>query len=183
MNHLAIMRQPYLQYIQDGKKTIESRATKVKCAPFGKVHKGDTVFFKQSGDQWVRLQARVVRVEYYTSFIPLTMQHYKTEIGIDEEYIMSKHDAKFLTLIWLDKIKELRQKCFSFHQKGRQAWFPNFKPATWHANETKICPRCGLPLIYERIPTIQNPKKVDWCCENIDCGYRAEARWRPEAVN
>lgn len=44
----------------------------------------------------------------------------------------------------------------------------------------RICPKCNLPLIYERIPKTDDPKHVEWCCENIECGYRGPAKWEPE---
>ena len=47
--HLAILAHGWLDLILDGKKTIESRFTKVRCAPFGKVHEGDVVYVKESG--------------------------------------------------------------------------------------------------------------------------------------
>ena len=48
-HHLAILSPGWIDLILEGKKTIESRFTKVKCPPFGKVHEGDVVFLKESG--------------------------------------------------------------------------------------------------------------------------------------
>ena len=47
--HLAILTPGWIDLILDGSKTIESRFTKVRCAPFGKVHEGDSVYLKESG--------------------------------------------------------------------------------------------------------------------------------------
>lgn len=49
MKHLAVFRQPYLDMILNGEKTIESRFSRVKCAPYGKIGKGDIVLLKVTG--------------------------------------------------------------------------------------------------------------------------------------
>ena len=47
--HLAIFQQPFLDRILEGKKTIESRFSKVKCSPYGVVDIGDLVLMKKTG--------------------------------------------------------------------------------------------------------------------------------------
>jgi hypothetical protein len=47
--HLAILRQPYLDLIAEGVKTIESRFNTKRAAPFGKVAVGDLVLLKEPG--------------------------------------------------------------------------------------------------------------------------------------
>ena len=47
--HLAIFVQPYLDYIIEGKKTIESRFSKNKIAPYKKIRPGDMLLLKKSG--------------------------------------------------------------------------------------------------------------------------------------
>ena len=47
--HLAILTPGWIDLILDGTKTIESRFTRVRCAPFRKVHEGDSVYLKESG--------------------------------------------------------------------------------------------------------------------------------------
>jgi len=47
--HLAILRQPYLDLIVDGTKTLESRFNTKRAAPFGRVAVGDLILLKGSG--------------------------------------------------------------------------------------------------------------------------------------
>ncbi|HTH55702.1 MAG TPA: ASCH domain-containing protein, partial [Cyclobacteriaceae bacterium] len=47
--HLAIFVEPFLQFLLDGKKTIESRFSINRCPPFNKVAKGDLLLIKKSG--------------------------------------------------------------------------------------------------------------------------------------
>jgi hypothetical protein len=46
--HLAIMTGPYLDRLLDGTKTIESRFSRNRVAPFERVASGDVIFFKQA---------------------------------------------------------------------------------------------------------------------------------------
>ena len=48
-HHLAILAPGWIDPILDGAKTIKSRFTKVRCAPYGKVHAGDLIYMKERG--------------------------------------------------------------------------------------------------------------------------------------
>jgi hypothetical protein len=47
--HLAVLIEPYLTFILDGRKTVESRFSVRATAPYGCVERGDLVLLKQSG--------------------------------------------------------------------------------------------------------------------------------------
>lgn len=63
MDHVAIMTPGWkmIPRILDGEKTIESRWYQTRRAPWGKIEKGDRVFFKDSGKA-ITVMARVKRV-------------------------------------------------------------------------------------------------------------------------
>ena len=44
--HLGIFTEPYLTYMLNGEKTIESRFSKNKIAPYNKIDKSDIVIVK-----------------------------------------------------------------------------------------------------------------------------------------
>lgn len=46
MEHLVILKQKYFEMVLSGEKTIESRWSMNKCAPYGKVGVGDTIWLK-----------------------------------------------------------------------------------------------------------------------------------------
>ena len=48
-HHRAILAKGWIDPILEGAKTIESRFTKVRCAPYGKVNTGDLVYMKECG--------------------------------------------------------------------------------------------------------------------------------------
>lgn len=45
--HLALFTKGYIDLILNGSKTIESRFSKIKCAPYNKVSKGDLIYMKE----------------------------------------------------------------------------------------------------------------------------------------
>lgn len=47
--HLAIFVEPFLGYILEGKKTVESRFSSNECPPFGVAREGDIVLLKKAG--------------------------------------------------------------------------------------------------------------------------------------
>ena len=63
-HHLAILAPGWIEPILDGSKTIESRFTKVRCAPYGKIHADDLVYMKESGGP-VKGQFTVAEVETF----------------------------------------------------------------------------------------------------------------------
>ena len=64
MKHLAIFKGDGAEKILTGKKTIESRFSKNKIAPYGVVSAGDLVYMKLSGGAIIG-QFRVKKVIYY----------------------------------------------------------------------------------------------------------------------
>lgn len=59
MKHIAIFRQPFFDMVLCGEKTIESRWSKNKIAPYHRVNIGDDILLKLSGSP-VTAAAKVV---------------------------------------------------------------------------------------------------------------------------
>ena len=53
--HLAVFVEPYLGFLLEGSKTVESRFSVNRCAPFGRVRKGDVILLKKTGGAVVGL--------------------------------------------------------------------------------------------------------------------------------
>jgi len=62
--HLAIFVEPYLKFILEGRKTVESRFNSHRCAPYQKVQVGDILLLKRSGGPVVGL-CEVANVWFY----------------------------------------------------------------------------------------------------------------------
>jgi len=53
--HLAVFVEPFLTFLLDGRKTIESRFSMVRCPPYQRVRCGDVLLVKKSGGPVVGL--------------------------------------------------------------------------------------------------------------------------------
>jgi hypothetical protein len=47
--HLAVLVEPFLRLLLDGTKTIESRFSRIRCAPWAVLHEGHIVAVKKTG--------------------------------------------------------------------------------------------------------------------------------------
>ena len=85
MDHVAIMKKSWglTQKILSGQKKIESRWYKSKYSPWGKIGKGDTVCFKDSGEQ-VSIKAEVEKVISFSDLNPKKVSQILDEYGNDD---------------------------------------------------------------------------------------------------
>lgn len=110
MQHIAILRQPFFNMVLNGEKTIESRWSTHKVAPYGKVNVGDEILLKETGKD-VTATAKVKDVKYY-ELTPKVVEEiriiYGKQIGTDKfedwKDILQK---KYCTLIWLEDVKQI----------------------------------------------------------------------------
>jgi len=119
MEHLAILRQPFLDSILSGEKTIESRWYKFKKAPFGMIKKGEIVYFKEAGKN-VSAKAEVEKALFFDGLdaekIRQIIEKYGGRIGIDFSYEEKVKDKKFCTLIFVKNVCKIAP--FEIDKKG-----------------------------------------------------------------
>ncbi|MDE0401286.1 MAG: hypothetical protein OXL96_26105 [Candidatus Poribacteria bacterium] len=128
--HLAILTSGWSERILDGSKTIESRFTKVRCAPFKKVHEGDGVYLKESGGL-VKGMFTVAKVETFENLTDaqicdLFYKEYREQIFSDVSASMQRPPEKWLTAKHATLVHVSDpitfEKPFPYQQKGRSAW-------------------------------------------------------------
>ncbi len=107
MQHIAILKQPFFDMVLSGEKTIESRWSMVKIAPYKKVSVGDKILLKETGKD-VTATANVKKVQFY-ELTPEIVEDirikYGKQIGTDKfEDWKSTLQKKYCTLIWLDEV-------------------------------------------------------------------------------
>lgn len=104
VKHLAIFKGEGAEKILTGKKTIESRFSRNRIAPFGVVSSGDLVYIKPSGGQIIG-QFRVKKVIFIDNVdigeIREIKKKYGGQIAVDEGYWKGKVNAKYATLIFI----------------------------------------------------------------------------------
>lgn len=93
-----------------GEKTIESRFSYNKCAPYEKVCAGDELLIKQTGKD-VTMIAEVEKVEYFNltpALVDEIRVAYGKQIGTDKiEDWQTTMNKKYCTLVWVTNLKEV----------------------------------------------------------------------------
>lgn len=110
MKHIVILRQPYFNMVVSGEKTIESRFSMHKVAPYGKVSIGDEILLKETGKD-VTATAKVKDVKYYKLTPEIVEEiriQYGKQIGTDRfEDWESSLQKRYCSLIWLTNVKQI----------------------------------------------------------------------------
>lgn len=137
MIHIAVVHAPYLDAILTGRKTIESRLSKVRCDPFGVMFVGERLYFKARGGA-VLATAVADRVLSFENLTPKRIAALRREfgpaIGAQPDYWKSKESARFATLVTLAEVEQVR-----FGPR-----FPAFYGRAWQRLPDTACvyPRC-----------------------------------------
>ncbi len=124
--HLAIFVPPFLDLILDGKKTIEGRFSRVRCAPFEAVEEEDTVLMKESGGL-VRGVFVVVKVETFKDLDFEALKNLKINYSkglcanADPLYWGRRADCKYATLLHIGSFQRF-DRPFPFPKKDRRGW-------------------------------------------------------------
>jgi len=124
--HLAIFNPPFLDLILEGRKTIEARFSKVRCAPHGAVHEGDMVFMKESGGL-VKGSFVVARVEIFEDLNLEKLKELEESYGgplcsnADPEYWQRRRASKYATLMYVAEPTRF-ERPFPFLKKDRRGW-------------------------------------------------------------
>ena len=121
--HLVILKRPYLEAILASRKRIESRFTKIKRSPFGRVLVGDKIFFKLSSGP-VCATAKVAAVKNFENLTPERIislkQRYNHDIAGTDEYWQSRTECRFGFLVWLAEVRTIEPVRIS--KKDWRAW-------------------------------------------------------------
>jgi hypothetical protein len=112
-----------LKKIEKGEKIIESRWYTMKKAPWDIVHKGDTIYFKNSGE-FVTIKAKVAKVLQFSNLNPekinKILREYGKDDGISEDkipyYFELFKEKKYCILMYLKNVKKIEP--FEINKKG-----------------------------------------------------------------
>ena len=124
--HLAIFQKSFLDLILEGEKTIESRFSQKKIAPYGQVNIGDIVLMKKSGKKKVFGEFTVQNVLEFEELNSVKLEEIKEKYGKSMcasagQYFWEKRSqAKFATLIFISEVKKY-SNYFSFSKKDRRS--------------------------------------------------------------
>lgn len=129
IDHLAIFQEPYLSLIFSHKKTIESRWSLNRIAPFQKIKENDRILLKLTGKP-IYGEAYVDKCLFFDHLTPSEikkiMMDYKQELQINDAYYELKKDSRFVSLIWLKNIVKYHHP-ISIQKRNQLSWIANFK--------------------------------------------------------
>jgi hypothetical protein len=120
--HLAVFVEPYLSFLLQGKKTIESRFSVNKHAPFGQVQSGDVLVLKRSSGPVCGV-CRVADVWFY-HLDPRTwieIEQYAEGLCMDgSAFWEKKKAASFATLMRVEQVQPVKE--FDIDKDDPRSW-------------------------------------------------------------
>lgn len=120
--HLAILVEPYLQFILERSKTVESRFSRNGCAPFDRVSEGDVVLLKRSSGPIVG--AYTVGGVWNYRLTPSTLSDIRHRFGPaicpQEGFWEQRSAAAFATLMRVEKVQPLPD--LTIPKRDRRGW-------------------------------------------------------------
>lgn len=128
--HLAIFSQNAALQIFSGEKTIESRFSIKKIAPFGQIAVGDLVYIKPSGKD-ILGQFRVKKVISFEGIDSQDWQVIKEKYGKylslgskkeDDEFFRAHKGAKFGTIIFIGQVDKFITSPIKIKKNDQRGW-------------------------------------------------------------
>lgn len=121
--HLAIFVEPYLEYVLEGKKTVESRFSTRRFAPYQQVSTGDVLLLKASGGPIVGV-CQVTHVWFY-HLDPESWRFIQTHFtealcAQDPAFWTARQHATFATLMRVQHVRRLAP--IPFPKRDRRGW-------------------------------------------------------------
>lgn len=120
--HLAIFAEPFLSMVLSGEKTIESRFSRNRCAPYGDIDDGDIILLKEAAGPICGL-ALARRTWFYdlgVEPIERIRHRFGTGIRAGDEFWSSRADALYATQIELDApVSIVSVNC---NKRDRRGW-------------------------------------------------------------
>lgn len=120
--HLAVFSRPFLSLILDGRKTIESRFSRIRCAPFDDVRDQDIILLKEVAGPICGIALAKHAWFYDLAYEPLARirERYGAAICGDEEFWQSRRDASYATLIELAEPVSI--SAVPYEKRDRRGW-------------------------------------------------------------
>lgn len=121
--HLAVTREPFLELMLEGRKTVESRFSMNRCAPYGRVEHGDVVLLKETGGPIVGL-CHVSRTWFYSldprSREAIRERFASTMCAESASFWTERKDKLFATLMRISRVRMINP--IRFQKQDRRGW-------------------------------------------------------------
>ena len=122
--HLAVLLEPYLSYILEGSKTVESRFSKNRIAPYNMVRSGDVVLLKRAAARSISGICLVNNVWFYR-LDPATWTVIRSRFASslradDASFWEQRKAARFASLMRISETYALPP--FEVRKRDRRGW-------------------------------------------------------------
>jgi hypothetical protein len=121
--HLAIFVEPYLRYVLEGRKTVESRFSMRRSAPFERVRRGDILLLKRSGGPLMGI-TYVADAWFYRldpqSWNEIRTEYTKALCAQDPSFWHDRKSASFASLMRLEHVRALMP--IKYQKSDRRGW-------------------------------------------------------------
>lgn len=126
--HLAVMVEPFLSYILNGRKTIESRFSKNLIPPYQRISAGDLVFLK-AGPVVAAFRASSVECVGLDAKERMRLrERYSEAICADDSFWEQRDDRNYATLIGIECVERLTP--VQVPKRDRRGWLVLRTPQT-----------------------------------------------------
>ncbi len=128
--HLALFDISTAERILSGQKTVETRFSQKKIAPYGEVSVGDLVYIKPVGKDLAG-QFVVSKIIFFEGLTQADFENIRKLYGevlslgnktLDEKYFEMRKDAKYGTLIFISQVESFITSPIKFQKKDKRGW-------------------------------------------------------------
>lgn len=129
--HLAVLTEPFLSLLLNGAKTIESRFSRVRCAPYGCLARGDVVAVKKTGGPVLGAFIAGPVTSYQLTPRRLTelRERFAPQLCADgDEFWDQRSDCAYATLVAVEHVRCLPE--ITFPKRDRRGWVQLTQPVT-----------------------------------------------------
>lgn len=121
--HLAIFREPYLRFILEGRKTVETRFAKCACSPYGRVADGDVLVLKRSGGPVMAIC--IVKKVWFYRLASDSLDEIRKKFGeaicpAAASFWKDRKDAAYATLILVGHVTPVQD--VEIKKRDRRGW-------------------------------------------------------------
>ena len=129
-SHLAIFSERSIKQILDGKKTIETRFSQKRIAPFGQIGIGDLVYIKPPGKEIVG-QFKVKKVISIEGLDNTDLEGIKSKYGslvsigeqtLDKKFFESHKNARYGSIIFIGSVEEFIVAPIKISKSDLRGW-------------------------------------------------------------
>jgi hypothetical protein len=120
--HVAVFSEPFLSLVLSGQKTIESRFSRNRCAPYGEVYEGDIILMKEVAGpiKGIALARRSWCYDLASEPLERIRDRFAAGVCADDAFWAARADALYATLIELESAASLiAVRC---DKRDRRGW-------------------------------------------------------------